>query len=461
MVDDDARLTSKKRPHLTEGQDASATKSADSDKNRFRIYFDSPVAPAEPIPARAMKRKADVSDDMPREAPGPQAQAESTSESTEELTVVQIPPSEQGDDQTSQFAHADEERGSEYNLTEEMSVNEDATTGVYAEDLGDEEFVDFAASGDGEEYYHDSEHEVYEEGDPTQAQANGELEEIVLENPLQESDLEPADQPEELSSQILEAGDETEAEAKPSAEELDISPVEATEDVHEESSDVKVESDELAIGNAEKGDQPPTAEADELTEDLEEKKGGEPITAAAEAVEAARIAEALRESAKNATAAYASSRAVKPSTAAERKAVDAKAAAFRRSPSAPPTDPDTPIPAAGRLSILYENGTRRMCLDAAVVERVRIYRKKGVIQVLMRLSTPKVTEGNIDQISRQTEEMGVSESSKKSKSKGKGKGKADATSSPADENKEVSAPTWSLMRGLLVGYNVKLGRCSY
>jgi hypothetical protein len=98
-----------------------------------------------------------------------------------------------------------------------------------------------------------------------------------------------------------------------------------------------------------------------------------------------------------------------------------------------------------------------MCLDASVVERIRIYRKKGVIQVLMRLSTPKVTEGNIEQISRQTEAMDVGESSKK----GKGKGKANATSDPTVGNTEVTPPTWSLTRGLLVSEDrlIVMSRC--
>lgn len=58
-------------------------------------------------------------------------------------------------------------------------------------------------------------------------------------------------------------------------------------------------------------------------------------------------------------------------------------ARFRRSPSLPVTSSDTPRPDSNRLSILYANGKRRICFNSAIIESVKIHRKKGSIRVTL------------------------------------------------------------------------------
>ena len=41
------------------------------------------------------------------------------------------------------------------------------------------------------------------------------------------------------------------------------------------------------------------------------------------------------------------------------------------------------VPSMNRLSILYEDSSRRLCFDAAVVEKVRIFREEGKIEVIL------------------------------------------------------------------------------
>ncbi|EIW69286.1 hypothetical protein TREMEDRAFT_62149 [Tremella mesenterica DSM 1558] len=48
-------------------------------------------------------------------------------------------------------------------------------------------------------------------------------------------------------------------------------------------------------------------------------------------------------------------------------------------------DDDIPQPSLNRLSILYEDSSRRLCLDAEIVETVRVFRGEGKIEVVLKV----------------------------------------------------------------------------
>jgi len=449
-VDDDARLTYKKRPHLIDGKESTNSKSSLSDKNRFRIYFDSPVAAPEPAAPRAMKRKADVSDDTPRIAPGPHAIADSQAGDV----VAANDASDVADDAVSQVGDAEQDQQDQGDV-EEQPVAEEAELFEDAQELAvDEDVVDSGAhlqtAESAEINYEQAADQFYDQIQPvdfvasSEELANGHDDDDVEEEAKQPL-LSEAETPQEGAEEI-----EHSDNAVPS--QGDVSMADAGAEA------LAADKTEGAAGNTEPAPQPldnaAAAPAGAATESSGDKAAEEKAESdAAAAIEAARIAKALKESAKNTTAAYGSRAAKIP-----QKEQSVKTSGFRRSPSLPPTDPETPLPAPGRLSILYDNGTRRMCLDAAVVEKVRIYRKKGVIQVTMRLSTSRVTETNIEQISRQTEEMGVGDSTK-------GDDKSEVKIEPAEdpntakppkvgsssfEQGAASAVSWNFTRGLLL-----------
>lgn len=86
---------------------------------------------------------------------------------------------------------------------------------------------------------------------------------------------------------------------------------------------------------------------------------------------------------------------------------------WRRSPSLPATSCDTPRPEANRLSILYANGTRRICLNSAIVESVAINRKKGMIQVVLDTTAVRrkwEEEQQVDHIAKRMKETEVTDS---------------------------------------------------
>ena len=101
--------------------------------------------------------------------------------------------------------------------------------------------------------------------------------------------------------------------------------------------------------------------------------------------------------------------AVDPKTAAElslalAKSAENAASAYksrtRRRSSVSSTDSRDTIhafqpevtPSPNRLSILYESSQRRMCFDAEVVEKIRVYREEGRIEVLFK-AQPEDSKG--------------------------------------------------------------------
>ena len=67
------------------------------------------------------------------------------------------------------------------------------------------------------------------------------------------------------------------------------------------------------------------------------------------------------------------------------------------SDSYPPETESSPAgPSLNRLSILYEESSRRLCFDAAIVDKVRIHRKEGRIEVMFINHLVSVTEEDND-----------------------------------------------------------------
>lgn len=121
---------------------------------------------------------------------------------------------------------------------------------------------------------------------------------------------------------------------------------------------------------------------EEASKKEEEEDSAADATASTAAAEAAKLAADLKASAENTSAAYGTRSAT---TKGKPHASEPKQRIFRRSPSLPPTSSDAPALPPNRLSILWGNGTRRLCLDAALVESVRIFRRRGYIQVIANL----------------------------------------------------------------------------
>ena len=91
---------------------------------------------------------------------------------------------------------------------------------------------------------------------------------------------------------------------------------------------------------------------------------------------AQKVAETLAKSAAATASAYAKSRARRRSRSSSSSAGS----------SAGEDDglDDIVVPSTNRLSILYEDSSRRLCLDSEVVSRVKIFRKAGRIEVVLR-----------------------------------------------------------------------------
>lgn len=173
--------------------------------------------------------------------------------------------------------------------------------------------------------------------------------------------------------------------------------------------------------------------------------------AEAAATAAAELAKNLALSAQNTIAAYgarakSSATPADPSAAEESRVAGSQAGiAFRHIFG--------PAPAANRLVILYENNTRRMCFDAASVERVCIFRKQGRIDVRMKPSEATEPESKPESQpeSVKAEEDDVIESdadaAKASSVEENGVTEAAETQEP---EKQESEPEWNLARGVNV-----------
>ncbi len=443
-------VASKKRPHIDEAK-AEDPKPPASDKNRFRIYFDSPVAPFV-APPRAVKRKADVSDDKPRDAPKPNAlQVESctedelaeqeASEAAAEQPVVKVEESTDAPTETAEGVHnashepqqPGENPGYE-DVEGEEEIDEQLDDAVEV-DIGENSnmFAQALAGATGSADEHTaaiSTGEALEEQSAPFDEPTGELNADISMTGSHAEGTDVVAAATENPEASVEAETTTDA---PDEGGLPIAPEDSVETAPGEPEETKAEPEA----------QPETAAlapAVDLTP-------GQIAQAAAE--EAERVAKALKESAANTSAAYASKASKAASSDQKGKKVqDFREEGFRRSPSLPPTDSATPLPAPGRLSILYDNGQRRMCLDAAVINKIRICRSKGSITVTLRLPDAKATANKIKQIAEQTEKMEVG--AKESPSEVSTEIAAANSSKPVTPAQE-EPPSWGLAKGLLVG----------
>lgn len=313
--------------HNADAKEPAVKPPLSSEKNRFRIYFASPVEKGDGPSASS---QTSHNDETPGEVEGEAEETEGEDKAVaDEVTGgpdnVVDEDEEQGDEEV--FHEADAETGTEV----EAEVDDENQ----ADESGAEEYLDGT---------------VEDEKEP------------VAQN------LEEDDQPGVETVQPVETGTETEIETEPA------------------------NANANAEANAEA-----KAEAEPESTVAESEKEGEKVTTDAEttAKEAVKVAELIKVSAKNASAAYESRKgdARLPSEAAGAY----KHRTFRRSPSLPPTSSDEPAPEPNRLSILYGNGQQRISLDASLIESVKIFRKRGYIQVAINLpqTDDKETTGHL------------------------------------------------------------------
>ena len=172
--------------------------------------------------------------------------------------------------------------------------------------------------------------------------------------------------------------------------------------------------------------------------------------AALASAEAQKVA--LQTSAENTSAAYeARSSRHPPITSSGPLTPSMMDQPFRRSPSAPPTSSDVPVPTPNRLSILYADGKRRIVLDAAVVEHVQIHRKRGMIKVRIGGFKEAVHEKQVENLAKKTGEMNVAVSvGEGQQADAPVEGQDEATpAQDAEEEDETEKPK-SPLKGILV-----------
>lgn len=206
---------------------------------------------------------------------------------------------------------------------------------------------------------------------------------------------------------------DTAQDGRPEEEELaDVSMITAEGDGAVEAQGK--ESDSAEAEPAASGDVPVDSASEKVCADAAQQApaNGEDSNQAVKEEGARALAEAqkvaLQASAQNTSAAYgARSTRHPPVTPSGPLAYSMTDAPFRRSPSAPPTSCDVPVPTPNRLSILYADGTRRIVLDAAIVEHVQIHRKRGMIKVRIGGFKQAVHEKQVESLAKKTGEMNV------------------------------------------------------
>ncbi|WVQ77134.1 hypothetical protein IAR50_006817 [Cryptococcus sp. DSM 104548] len=178
---------------------------------------------------------------------------------------------------------------------------------------------------------------------------------VLEETPVDESQVEKDEEPQPDAPGIN--GDSKAPEATAILTSA-AAAAEATEPQDEDKKEQKAEAAQTANGG----------------EGLDDK-GNEEVKEV-EAKEASDAAAALAESASNAASAY-QSRTRRHSSVS----LSSHAPAERR----PSSDKaSSPGPSWNRLSVVWEQSTRRLCFDAEVVGRVRIWRKEGKIEVELK-----------------------------------------------------------------------------
>ncbi|KAI5452136.1 Proteasome subunit alpha type-6 [Naganishia albida] len=371
-AEDDARIIAKKRNTHGPNNRTMETAAPAPEKNRFRIYFASPVEPGEGISLKAYF-------------------AGKVNSESHEDHVDEHEEDVQGQGEEQEVADAlDAENVDEAAYIEEQPDGEEGEgiESVVQENLGDD------AEGSGEAVPPGGEEEEHaDETAPVQEDA---AVETVEEDPEQEQ------------AQHEEAGDAHVApDEKRDEEELgDVSMITAeggdkpSEQPEETTKVAKADLVPSADGAPEdaQGATLSTEEAAPQAESVEDVDGA---VAKAQKVE-------LKVSAENTSAAYgARSSRQPPVTPSGPLAHSLTDRPFRRSPSAPPTSCDVPVPTPNRLSILFADGTRRLVLDATVVESVQIHRRRGTIKVRIGGFKQAVHEKQVENLAKKTGEMNV------------------------------------------------------
>lgn len=157
------------------------------------------------------------------------------------------------------------------------------------------------------------------------------------------------------------------ATEQPTADESTLPP--ATESVEQNTVPATTEQDPAPIPNVTEG-----AEGEALP------AASQPSDATVDPASSAELTVALAKSAENAASAYKSRTRRRSSVSS----TDSRDTVHAFQPEV--------TPSTNRLSILYEGSQRRMCFDAEVVEKIRVYREEGRIEVLFQ-AQPEDSKG--------------------------------------------------------------------
>ncbi|KAJ9098721.1 hypothetical protein QFC21_004369 [Naganishia friedmannii] len=423
-IEDDARIIAKKRnthgPANRMLEASTTTPASAPEKNRFRIYFASPVERGDGISLHeylAGKTEYDVGVEEQEEVEG----------------------------------NVDDEEQDGGEDVEETAVPEDED-----ELLEDENQEAKAAEEEAAEQNEHSGDAVAEDGDEP-AESVQEIDELQEENAAEVAEEDAG----ESQTQIVESTSGTQIEEEALAD-VSMMTAEGEDGKEELDRDAAQGStlEETAVthtAGAETGHD--VTETTEVTAETPEEQARQSKSFGVVDPEVPKnTAEAeegnLKVSAENVSAAYGARG--KPSKAPSGPLAHSLTShPFRRSPSLPPTSSDVPVPAPNRLSILYADGTRRIVLDAPIVQAVQIHRRRGLIKVRIGGTKQVVHEKQVEHLAKKTEEMNVAVTSGES-SKGVIKGddetaKHEALSVENDDTKaDEAAKPKSPLKGILL-----------
>ncbi len=250
--------------------------------------------------------------------------------------------------------------------------------------------------------------------------------------------------------------EETPTSAEP-ASEVEVSVKVESASGTEQGSDVKVEDSIASSTKLQEAAPAAPSDAPDSATAAEEKR---------------KLAEFLKASAANTASAYSTrSKAVVEGVVRPVCYSATRDGEFRRSPSLPPTSTETPLPSPSRLSIVYDQGKRRICLDSRLVERIQVHRGKGVITAQLKLSikgTQEMRDQTVEDIAQRTEEIDVKAGSGTIDSEITDPPAADADNNTVTDGNaqqqdnedtapppqvsisQTTKPSWSILDGLLL-----------
>lgn len=367
--------SSKKRSTylLTHGK-ANEAPSHESNQNRFRIYFESPPE-ADRIPQALRRnpykrwRRASSSvapsrqgDDAERERGKDQDKSEKAG-GEKDGAVAKLPEvAEEGEDAaalgTEESAEATKNAGSTVDGSHPTPVA--ATEHASAEVTSESVPIPSENSGDVQNGQPGDAESVHPVGTALDVEQSTTLEDSGLES-IESQAIAPTDgnlvatSGEASESVPLVTPDEPEALAVPEGEERASAPLDTSDSV--------TNGDDSAL--------PATTESVN-GDDLHDTSAPEPAAPSTDPANSAELSAALAQSAENAASAYKSRTRRRSSVSS----TDSRDTIHAFQPEV--------TPSTNRLSILYEGSQRRMCFDAEVVDKIRVYREEGRIEVLFK-----------------------------------------------------------------------------